>query len=341
MRGLRFDDVAVFPQAATARATTDYALLLAQASTRVEVATTKGPEEIATWFYVPAWRPGPSRAHAAPRPGASLLVIEDEAGLGARLAARWRREGHAVTTSSARGDAGAAQLEALVASGVRPAHIVHLGAVTRDHDIAADEAHYFGLVRLARLLAGANGECTLNIVSNGAWAVNQSDVVQPGKALLNGPLRTIPLECPGVACRNVDLGTLDDEAIEWLAAELLSPVREPVVAWRDGQRWVQEVRAQPLAAPDGAAGLREHGVYLITGGLGSMGLAFARELARSVRARLVLTGRSAPSAAKRAVLAEIEALGGEVLFVPADVGIAGSSRPSCVRRANASARSTG
>src|SRR5205085_397764 len=41
----------------------------------------------------------------------------------------------------------------------------------------------------------------------------------------------------------------------------------------------------------GRARLREGGVYLITGGLGGVGMVLAEELARSARAKLVLTGR--------------------------------------------------
>ena len=42
-----------------------------------------------------------------------------------------------------------------------------------------------------------------------------------------------------------------------------------------------------------AAHLREGGVYLITGGLGGIGLAVAAYLARSVSAKLVLVARTA------------------------------------------------
>jgi NADPH:quinone reductase-like Zn-dependent oxidoreductase/NADP-dependent 3-hydroxy acid dehydrogenase YdfG/acyl carrier protein len=132
-------------------------------------------------------------------------------------------------------------------------------------------------------------------------------------------MRVIARECPGVACRQVDLARVDDAAIDWLAGELVSPVHEPLVAWREGKRWAQEVRVEELGAAEGGAGLRERGVYLITGGFGSMGLAFARELARAVRARIVLLGRTAPSVEKLARIREIEALGGEVLSLTADV----------------------
>src|SRR5690606_36401511 len=77
--------------------------------------------------------------------------------------------------------------------------------------------------------------------------------------------------------------------------------------------------------------------YLITGGLGGMGIAFARHLARTARARLVLVGRSAlppraqwdeltrtagpddPVCRRIEAVQAIEAAGGEVLVCCADV----------------------
>jgi len=63
------------------------------------------------------------------------------------------------------------------------------------------------------------------------------------------------------------------------------------------------------------------GVYLITGGLGRVGLLVAEHLARRVRAKLVLTGRSGLRGVGRRVQAvrALEALGSEVLVLEADV----------------------
>ena len=83
--------------------------------------------------------------------------------------------------------------------------------------------------------------------------------------------------------------------------------------------------------------LRGRGVYLITGGLGGLGLELADYLARSVKARIVLMGRGRfpprcdwgswlkahdrenELSAKIRRLQDIEAAGGECLVVSADV----------------------
>ena len=84
-------------------------------------------------------------------------------------------------------------------------------------------------------------------------------------------------------------------------------------------------------------GLREHGVYLITGAFGAIGLHLAAHLAASVQARLVLVGRSPlpPRAEwnswitqhgpddrdsrRIAAVRGLEGQGAEVLVVAADV----------------------
>ncbi|MEV7775551.1 SDR family NAD(P)-dependent oxidoreductase, partial [Kitasatospora sp. NPDC086791] len=105
----------------------------------------------------------------------------------------------------------------------------------------------------------------------------------------------------------------------WLA-RLLAELDAPEAAgalYRDGVRHVCRVRPGRTAA--GPDLLRRHGTYLVTGGLGGLGLMFAEHLARTRSARLVLTGRSPLDAAKRRRIARLEELGGEVLYCRADV----------------------
>lgn len=315
LRELNFDEVAVFPQGAEARAATDYAVLLAQVPATTTVAAEKTERsrasDIARWFHVPVWREAARRGHAVPGTGTRVAIVGEGGNLGAKLAERWRRAGLSVIQAKATDD--------LMAGGRRPTHLVYLGAATPDDSLPTGERAFFELTQLARGLAGASGDCTVSLVSTHAGAVTAGETVHATKALPVGALRVISRECPGVACRQIDLAQIDEAAIEWLLGELLSPVREPLVAWRAGKRWAQDIRIEELGAAEGSVGLRERGVYLITGGFGSMGLAFARELARAVRARIVLLGRTAPTAEKQARIKEIEALGGEVLAMTADV----------------------
>jgi NAD(P)-dependent dehydrogenase (short-subunit alcohol dehydrogenase family) len=108
------------------------------------------------------------------------------------------------------------------------------------------------------------------------------------------------------------------------------------VAYRGGHRWVQGY--EKLAPGTTQSGiLRDGGTYLITGGLGEVGLALAETIARAARANLVLVGRSQiperhhwparlagngqrePLSRKLVRIKELERLGAQVLPVSADV----------------------
>ena len=86
-------------------------------------------------------------------------------------------------------------------------------------------------------------------------------------------------------------------------------------------RLVRSVAAGSSA--DGTVSLRADGTYLITGGLGGLGLEVARWMAGQGAGCLLLAGRREPSPEARQVIAEIEALGARVVTVRADV----SQRP--------------
>ncbi|WP_284581824.1 SDR family NAD(P)-dependent oxidoreductase [Streptomyces sp. 2P-4] len=148
--------------------------------------------------------------------------------------------------------------------------------------------------------------------------------VPPGAeaSAVSALLHTLHREQPGVRASVV----CSPERADALA-ELAAGVPDTEVRYEAGRRQVREVL--PVPAPDRPAALRDRGVYLITGGLGGVGLSLARHLARTVRARLVLCGRTAGDSTRTAALsAELTALGAEVQVVGADV-----SRAEDVHRA--------
>ncbi|MEV4014159.1 SDR family NAD(P)-dependent oxidoreductase [Nonomuraea angiospora] len=146
--------------------------------------------------------------------------------------------------------------------------------------------------------------------------VTGGESVHPVRAMLLGLLRSYMLENPRARCKLVDVqgGAIDDR----LLAELGGLDRSEIVALRGDRRWVPGERE---LVPDGVgpAGLRRGGAYVITGGLGGLGLAVARGLADTgLRPRLLLLGRHA-AGGHDAELAEIRALGAECRVEACDV----------------------
>jgi myxalamid-type polyketide synthase MxaE and MxaD len=94
-----------------------------------------------------------------------------------------------------------------------------------------------------------------------------------------------------------------------LAEELLRPSPETRIEWRGAERSVARLRRAALP-PVEPASFRGDATYLITGGLGALGLASARLLAELGARQLVLTGRNVRSVAIP---------GAEVRVIAADV----------------------
>jgi acyl transferase domain-containing protein/acyl carrier protein len=84
-----------------------------------------------------------------------------------------------------------------------------------------------------------------------------------------------------------------------------------VISMEDAQLRVAPARAGFRVRPDGT--------YLVTGGLGGLGLSAARWLVEHGARSLLLLGRGAPSEAGRGVLAELEAAGARVVVARVDV----------------------
>jgi len=294
-------------------------------------------------------------------------VFADSCGLGARVVERLLARGDRVVTvvpgprfERRRGGDYAvrpaevadyeALLDDLAEGGGRPGRIAHLWGVTARDGAPLTLEHrqdhgFYSLLFLAQALGSRNadGEVALTVVTSGLAEVSGEGRLDPEKATVLGPCRVIPQEYPGLSCRNVDVrvaehGTWPDEQIDWLLAECNDRAGEPIVAYRGRERWVQALEAVRLEAREPRRGrLRDRGVYLITGGLGGIGLELAGFLADTVRARLVLVSRSPlpargdwdawvdrageadPTSRKVRKLAALEARGAEVLVIRADV----------------------
>jgi phthiocerol/phenolphthiocerol synthesis type-I polyketide synthase E len=173
---------------------------------------------------------------------------------------------------------------------------------------------------------------------------------------LFGACKVIGQEYPHIACRLIDVecsslnGVDDGELVRCVLAERQAASPNLLVAYRGAHRWVRTYEPARRDVPVQRR-VRPRGNYLISGGLGGVGLVLARHLAREGAARLALLSRSAlperehwkaiaadtqqSSVLRRQVegLLELEALGAEVLPLQVDV-----SDPAEVQRAVAQAR---
>ena len=318
------------------------------------------------------WEPGDLRGEQA-----DWLIFVDDYGLGAHMAERLEREGQSVITVRVGGQFGRlsensytlnpcqdgdyqALLRDLRALNKLPQMIVTLWNITANEPPVpgpalfkdSQDTGYYSLILLIQSLEKEGvislyqekKKLSILVVANNLHEVTYEESISPEKATILGPCKVIPQEYPDVTCHCVDIvlphgGTQQESRLlDQLLAEMRGPSSDTVIAYRGKQRWVQAFEAVYLdSQKKSARQLRQRGVYLITGGLGRVGLLLAEYLARTVQARLVLIGRSGlppraewkswladsnePDAIQRKIqrVQAMETSGAEVLVLSADV----------------------
>jgi acyl transferase domain-containing protein/thioesterase domain-containing protein len=342
--------------------------------------------DMADWFYAPSWaRAAPGPLEERGDQGSIWLVFTDRSSLANRLVERLRIAGdRVVTVAPGKGFAPSGAMsyaidpksrsdyDALAADlrqrKLAPNRVLHLWALAsrlgpsrlplrRSSNALKEYAqrlalHHYSLVFFTQAFAADAEALRLTLVSSHMQPVPGDAQVHAEKAVLLGACKVIPRECPQVACSSIDIDyptTRGDE--ERLATqidrELRSAASECEVALRGADRWARRWDPIRLHA-DGSErpAVRREGVYLVTGGLGGIGLTVAEHLAKA-RAKLVLIGRTPfPSdedawlsshgsadetCRKIARVRAMRALGAEVMTVAADVTDLAAMRDALAR----------
>ena len=168
-------------------------------------------------------------------------------------------------------------------------------AAPEDRLRIAQECGVLGILDLVRSLAqrAPGHPVVVSALTSGLLAVVGDDDVDPEKATLLGLCGTLERELPGGGFRCIDVTTADARSadpaatVDLVAREMSTAGADDRVAFRGGRRWVQDFQQLRLdAAGAGSQIWRPDGVYLITGGLGDVGLSLARGIAERQRVRL-------------------------------------------------------
>ena len=320
---------------------------------------------VSDWFYIPVWKQSPfSKRNAANGSDSSVLFFANHTDFGNELANRLENLGCRVTfVHAGLSFASASQnvyqinprrpedykelLSCLEQQNRSPERVVYLWNMKREGESRQPELQEgtYGLLFLAQALRQQNSNIAIEIsaISNDLHAITGEEDITAEESALLGLSLVIGQEFPHLHCRNIDIAEprsrfQKNNLVEEVAAEILGSGESPI-AYRGGHRWVRVFERLELQ-PDSTApvSLRDRGVYLLTGGLGKIGLAVASYLARTVKARLVLVGRSFfprvenwdqwllahpetdPVSQKIQTLRQLQALGSEVLLIAADVG---------------------
>jgi acyl transferase domain-containing protein len=296
---------------------------------RPKAAVLQKKPDIADWFYLPSWKRTVPELLPPLEIGPSdtwLLLAEDGEFAGA-LAENLGAYGQVVRVRTGRGfrrmsrelyeidpvkrEDYAQLLDRLRADGQWPDRIVHAWLASDpvlDLNAAMNRGvlSIMGLVQAIEDLSSVR-RVELNLVGDRAYSICGEPAASPAASALYAFGEVAAVESPNITCRRIDLDLRSDteSAAGRLTYELVSSAPDETVAYRGPVRWVRQFEPVRLEAkPDSSdssprsrsrAGiaLRQGGTYLITGGLGGVGLVFARHLALRGASHLVLTSRTA------------------------------------------------
>ncbi|MCX5205772.1 type I polyketide synthase [Streptomyces sp. NBC_00237] len=154
---------------------------------------------------------------------------------------------------------------------------------------------------------------------------------------VRGLLRTAAFEHPELKPSSLEVA--GDTPLEAVLADLLAddqPITE--IAWRHGARYLARAQPGPGPCSDGLPSpVRSDGSYLVTGGLGGLGLLTARRIAECGARRIVLCGRSGPTETAARELEDLRSTTGATI----EVVCGDIADPDTVRRALKAATDVG
>ncbi|MBE9571659.1 MAG: SDR family NAD(P)-dependent oxidoreductase [Proteobacteria bacterium] len=164
----------------------------------------------------------------------------------------------------------------------------------------------------------------LCLVTQGAQSVGaESNATEVAQAPLWGLSRVIAKEHPELNCLIVDMDSLgkEENEIQALCKQIMSEDNENEVVFRNRVRYVPKLVRSSYKASEVEASMNfcSDSTYLITGGLGGIGLEVSRWMADCGAKHLVLLGRKDPSDNAIEVLTHLKKVGVQVMVVRADV----------------------
>jgi acyl transferase domain-containing protein/SAM-dependent methyltransferase/NAD(P)-dependent dehydrogenase (short-subunit alcohol dehydrogenase family)/acyl carrier protein len=292
-------------------------------------------------------------------PPVSWLLFADGDGIGRALAERIKRRGETVTRvvregppaelgdGSIRvdprdiGRIGDIVRDAGAGSPAGDQRIVHLWSLDADPAVNDVELPWeglaAGLLHVAQACAGTSAmRRRLWFVTRGAQAATSHDPAPvPEQAITWGFGRCIALEAAEIwgGLIDLDASSSPEEHADRLLDELLAQADEDQVALRGAERYVPRIVQAPLSSEGEPTALHKDASYLITGGLGGLGVELARWFASLGAGHLVLVGRqemppramwsdlppNSEAARKVAAIRAVEALGCRVSTPAVDV----------------------
>ena len=289
-------------------------------------AKTGVPPQIEHWQSVPTWElAAPAPAMVSGSTSREWLIFADETGIGQRLQEELLGRGEPVTMvrmGTRLGRLGSGMFVMNPRS--KSDYLQVLAEANRSRSTILTVVHLWGVYGFPEQLSAAmrfdyaqerglnsavlltqalaqevpHRFCHVSFIGTNIVRCLGDTTLHPEKSTIVGFSRVIGQECPKHSARVIDLALEADGRWEGhcgigeLLEELARPAYDSLVAFRQGTIWKQVFRPFPLPVPVRSPLLARGGAYLITGGLGRIGMVLIEHLCAVLDARVIVTIRA-------------------------------------------------
>ncbi len=275
------------------------------------------------WCSIASWEPADSDPNfyqaGQPKP-TTVLVFNDEIGVSQMLVEQIKQQVKEVLFVSAGNSFEEMSDNHFIINPSQPAHyeqlletlkrkssmpdnILHLWGLTKStNDLSLDSAEmylgFYSQIFLCQALSKHNSQhgFSIKVCSNNTIDATPQDSLDPAKTIFQAPSRSVNYELPDLHLQFFDIHVdeiIDNGQNTHLVSALLSvETNERMLAFRRDLPWKQRFSTVSVPQVYGyPISVRSDGLYLITGGLGQLGLNIAKSL--GVKApKILLIGRS-------------------------------------------------
>ena len=182
-----------------------------------------------------------------------------------------------------------------------------------------------GIIEIYRMVKGLDkssysAEVTMLCLTDSVNAIAKDEKINIYAAGINGFVRNVVKEYSNLKAYTIDVDAdeleRDAEVLDQVVRGFDAKNGEEIV-FRNHKCYLRTMIRTKLPLT-GKSKFRENGVYLIVGGLGSIGYDFACHLAAKYHASIALTGLSSLDDRRKTQIAHMEALGGKVEYYQVD-----------------------
>ncbi len=268
---------------------------------------TQGSESIENpdeWYYQPSWKLSPLPNVKEPI-DTCILLFSDSSARAAEMIEKLSSSNTMITVTCGNGfskvndqayvidpsnKADYTRLfESLESMGAIPDTIMHLFSFY-ERNTTFDAGLGLGFFSLLNLFQAFEftKKTSVYVISEGMYRVYGYEQVYPEKSLMLALIKTMSQENINTDCFYIDIDESTRTGVLLTQFSHHHALRE--IALRNNKRW--ERTYERVSVGTGGGRLKKNGVYLITGGLGNIGLSIADYLTRTYNARVILVGKS-------------------------------------------------